>query len=337
MFKSARIKLTIFYLSVIVVFSLFLTLGTRYLANRVFDDSNLASRPRLRALILRQVGLVAPSQKDINSLEDQQDDTIRNRLDLYVLYLNLVAVAAGGVASYWFAGRTLRPIEEAHETQARFASDASHELRTPLTAMRTENEVFLRQKSFTEPEARDQLASNLEEVQRLEQLSNNLLALSKFGQDGAIKLGKISSTKVAELAQQQINKNNPKSVKRLNIKVENKMLHANADSLAQILYIFIDNALKYSPKDKPVLLSGSSQAEFYEFHVDDQGPGISKSDMPHIFERLYRGDKTRSRATPGYGLGLSLAKEIAQANQAGIRVGNLSGGGARFTLSVSKV
>ncbi|HUD06410.1 MAG TPA: HAMP domain-containing sensor histidine kinase [Candidatus Saccharimonadales bacterium] len=307
------------------------------MADRAFDSSNLANRPRLRALILRQVGLVAPSQKDINSLENQEEQSLRTRLNLDVIYLNLIAVVAGGVASYWFAGRTLRPIEEAHESQSRFASDASHELRTPLTAMRTENEVFLRQKNFSEAEARDQIVSNLEEIQRLEQLSNNLLALSKFDGDDEIKLSKISSTKVVNLAKQQVDKNNPKNSKRLEVKVEDSTIHANADNLAQIISIFVDNALKYSPKDKPVILSGNSKDDYYEFHVDDQGPGISKTDMPHIFERLYRGDKTRSRTTPGHGLGLSLAKEIAQANQAGIRVANLPGGGARFTLSVSKV
>jgi signal transduction histidine kinase len=69
--------------------------------------------------------------------------------------------------------------------------------------------------------------------------------------------------------------------------------------------------------------------------VEDEGPGINVEDMPQIFDRLYRGDKNRSKTVPGHGLGLSLAKEIAKVNDAGLSVANLAEGGARFTLTVN--
>ena len=96
----------------------------------------------------------------------------------------------------------------------------------------------------------------------------------------------------------------------------------------------MDNAIKYSPADSSVKLIGLSDEHFYKFTVEDSGPGIDPEDMPYIFDRLYRGDKNRSKIVSGHGLGLSLAKEIAKANQTGLSVANIDGGGARFTLTV---
>src|SRR5690606_24862255 len=90
---------------------------------------------------------------------------------------------AGGVGSYYLARRTLRPIEEAHEAQSRFTSDASHELRTPLASMKTELEVALRDPALNKEEMRELLVSNLEEVDKLTKLSQNLLQLSRLEQE----------------------------------------------------------------------------------------------------------------------------------------------------------
>src|ERR1700722_13635914 len=173
MFKSARLKLTLFYLAAIIFMSLALTLGTRWVAGIVFERSNAGQQPGIRALIRHEVGLPLEGPT-LGRFESKESKQAEDQLDYYVIYINVVAIVIGGAVSYWFAGRTLRPIEEAHAAQARFASDASHELRTPLTAMRTENEVFLRQKSPNKEEDKQLIISNLEEVQRLEQLATNL-------------------------------------------------------------------------------------------------------------------------------------------------------------------
>ena len=117
-----------------------------------------------------------------NSVQHAQNELARQQLDREFIWINIGAFVLGGLFSYWFAGRTLHPIEEAHKAQARFASDASHELRTPLTNMKVENEVFLRQKQFSENEARELIGSNLEEVERLENLSTSLLDLTRYAQ-----------------------------------------------------------------------------------------------------------------------------------------------------------
>ena len=292
------------------------------------------ARTEIRQLVRQQVGL--PILNDpLKQVQQQQDDNAHNELLAWMIYFNVIAIIIGVPISYWFAGRTLRPIEEAHKLQVKFASDASHELNTPLSVMKTENEVFLRQKSFTEPEARQQILSNLEEIQRLELLTNNLLALSDFDQPHNIKLSAIKSTAVSELAIAQFRKMHQPEAERIKIDVENRKIFANLESLSQILVIFLDNAIKYSPKGSEVHIVGKQQDNSFTFSVIDEGPGITRKDMPLIFERLYRGDTNRSSKTPGHGLGLALAKEIANANQAGLGVSNNSKKGATFTLSVN--
>jgi signal transduction histidine kinase len=333
MFESARLKLTFFYLAAVVVLSLILTLGTRALAQRAFDDTDAMQQGGIRNLIRRDVGLPIPNT-GFDSLHDQQDALIHHQLNEYVIYINVVAIILGGVGSYWFAGRTLRPIEEAHAAQARFASDASHELRTPLAVMKTENEVFVRQKQFSEDEARYQINSNLEEINHLEQLTSNLLSLANYEKGDRLELTAIKSGAVANTAVDQFNKLYPAAKARVTVDVSAAKIHGHKDSLAQALTIFMDNALKYSPSDKSIKLIGLVDDDTYKFMVEDHGPGIAVSDMPMIFDRLYRGDKNRSKTVPGHGLGLSLAKEIAKANEAGLTVSNISEGGARFTLTI---
>lgn len=333
MFKSARVKLTLFYLAAIVIISLFLTIGVRSLAQRAFDNSSADQQGGFQELIRREIGLPIPN-RPYNSLREQEDAKVHHQLNEYVIEINILALVVGGIASYWYAGRALRPIEEAHEAQARFASDASHELRTPLTVMKTENEVFLRQPKISEKDARNQIESNLEEIQRLENLASNLLALANYEQGERLELGIIKASSVSKLATSQIKKLHKKDIKRLVVDIEDMKIYGHAESLAQVITIFVDNAIKYGPSDKPINIIGLNDGDAYRFMVEDSGPGVDPEDMPLIFERLFRGDKNRSRTVPGHGLGLALAMEIAKANGAGLSVSNRSPRGARFTLTV---
>src|SRR5579864_8586248 len=148
MFHSARLKLTVFYLAVLLAFCLVITLSTRVLAEHEFSDSDVAQRGIVHQLFLRLYSIPPPPADEFNTLQSNQAVAVRNRLNRDVLLINLAALAIGGILSYWFAGLALKPIEDAHETQRRFAADASHELRTPLANMKLENEVFLHQKTF---------------------------------------------------------------------------------------------------------------------------------------------------------------------------------------------
>lgn len=340
MFRSARWKLTLFYLGIIVLFNLVVTLSVRVYAEHEFLRSNTAQRSEVRRWVVDFFESPLPSRSDsaIQDIQEAEAQIVRAHLNQGLLVINLFALAIGGLLSYWFAGRTLRPIEEAHEAQARFTADASHELRTPLANMRLENEVFLRQKSFSEEEGREQLKSNLEEIQRLERLSNNLLMLHQYGQV-ALTRTPTAVKKIVEEAVAQIK--TASKVKKVEVRTEldDGPVLAHHDSMVQLMDILLDNALKYGAKGGEVLVRGKAQprSSRYVLSVHDKGPGLAPRDIPHLFDRLYRGDKARSTKVAGYGLGLALAQEIAQANTATLTARNNPEGGAAFEISLELV
>jgi two-component system, OmpR family, sensor histidine kinase CiaH len=339
MFHSARLKLTGFYLAILLCFTLSSTFGVRLLADREFTRENVVQRQTVGMLerhawgVAEQFLVPEGPQNNFNTVQQNQDNLVREHLNLDLLYFNLVTLVVGGLLSYWYAGRTLKPIQAAHEAQRRFAADASHELRTPLANMQMENEVFLRQKSFTEAEARDQIASNLEEVQRLESLATNLLALTQY-ERARLKLTAvpIKKTLAATLA------HSAKAMESKHVTVEQSVSDAKVmghdESLEQLLIIVIDNAIKYGPEKGKIYITGKRSGGEYALSIRDEGPGIAAHDMPHIFNRLYRGDKARTTKAEGYGLGLSLAKQIAIANGATITAANAKKGGAVFTIGL---
>jgi two-component system, OmpR family, sensor histidine kinase CiaH len=331
MFKSARLKLTLFYLAILLAFSLTLTASFRVLFNHEYDRSNDAERLGAKQLFLR--GIYAPGRPydDFTNLQENQSSLTEQRLNRDLVLINLAALAIGGLLSYWFAGRTLKPIEEAHLAQARFATDASHELRTPLTNIMLENEIFLRQKHFSETEARTLIQSNLEEVQRLEGLSSNLLALTQYGHT-PLRLKPVRVANIINGAVKLKQKDADEREVRLQIDASPAQVIGHQDSLEQLLAILLDNAIKYGPQKGTVVIGGKPEDNYYLLWVRDEGKGIDQADLPHVFERLYRGDKARSSKVGGYGLGLSLGAVIAKANSAGLRAQNVPGGGACFII-----
>ncbi|MET1033349.1 MAG: HAMP domain-containing sensor histidine kinase [Candidatus Saccharimonadales bacterium] len=340
MFRSARWKLTLFYLGIIVLLNLVVTLSVRVYAEHEFLRSNTAQRSEVRRWVVHFFDTSVPNRSDtaIQDIQEAEAAIVRQHLNQGLFVINMFALAIGGLLSYWFAGRTLRPIEEAHEGQARFTADASHELRTPLANMRLENEVFLRQKHFTEEEGRDQLKSNLEEVQRLERLSNNLLALHQYGQ-AALARTPVAVKKIVEDAVGQIKMAAAAKKVEVRTELDDGPILAHHESIVQLMDILLDNALKYAAKGGEILIRGQAQPRSgrYILAVHDKGPGLAAADIPHLFDRLYRGDKARSTKVAGYGLGLALGQEIAQANGATITARNNPDGGAAFEITLQLV
>ncbi|PID32079.1 hypothetical protein CR970_02475 [Candidatus Saccharibacteria bacterium] len=332
MFRSARFKLTLFYLAAVLAVSLTMSLGTRWLAQHEYERSNLDQRGTLRVMMTRLYGLPDPfDNEDAFGFQERLQAQVSAKLDQYVLLINLGALVIGGPLSYWFAGRTLRPIELAHDAQKRFASDASHELRTPLTAIKLENEVFLRQKDFSGDEARQLIESNLEEVDRLERLATNLLVLTHY-ETAQLDIALEDVERIVGEAVTQTKRTYPAAKIAVSLKPARVLVHS--DSVQQMIAIILENACKYSGDSARVTVTGKKQDGGYALVVDDQGPGIPEADLPHVFERLYRGDKARSSAVSGHGLGLALARRIAQANHAEISASNVPDGGARFTMTL---
>jgi len=335
LFHSARLKLTGFYLAIIVIFSLMLTLSVRTLAQLEFDHAGIAQRGVVHQLLGDIYSVPPDPDNDFLRFQSDQASTIRQHLNDDVIILNVFALIVGGALSYWYAGRTLKPIEAAHEAQARFTADASHELRTPLASLQLENEVFLRQKTFTQQDARDVIKSNLEEVQRLENLAGNLLALTQY-EKASLELKPVNiSEVVSEACQRAEQLAKPKKISIVTQLPEGKVT-GHFDSLVELIGIIIDNAIKFSPHSSSVFVNRVKAGNRYHVSIRDEGDGLAENDIPFIFDRLYRGDKSRTGHAPGYGLGLSLAREIVNVNHGSITARNYpTGGGAQFVVSLS--
>ncbi len=336
LFHSARLKLTAFYFAVLVVLCLLLTFGVHSFTNHELNRGDNARLGAVHRLFKRYTDLngngYGPGAQYFASAQQQQADVTRRHLNEDYLLMDLLLLAVGAAVSYWYAGWTLKPIEGAHEQQKRFTSDASHELRTPLASIQLENEVFLRQKHFSESEARVLIASNLEEVGRLQRLATNLLALNTY-EHGAVSHTPVVIGDVVKDAITRVQRGH--EAKRVTFvqDIVAAKVDVNRESIVELLAILLDNAVKYGPKDGTVEVTGLMQATAYILTVRDHGPGIADADLLHVFERMYRGDKARSSKVAGHGIGLSLAQQIAKANEATLTAANAPGGGAEFTLT----
>ncbi len=332
MFHSAAVKLTLWYLAIIMA----LSIGTSFALYHV--SSNYLEQNASRQVGYFR-GLLGPqSASEFANLRQKQLEEDRNQLKANLLIFNLLVLAGGGAASYGLARRTLRPIEEALESQIRFTADASHELRTPIAAIQTENEVALRKPNLSKSEAVALLKSNLEEVGRLKILSEGLLTLAHT--NGEAGLGNEVAVKdVATKAKQRVTKAAElKEIKvSLPAKIDDISLKGDQLKLTDLLVILLDNAIKYSPKDSRVDIDIKTHGKFAQISVSDKGQGIKKADLPNIFDRFYRADHSRNKQkADGYGLGLAIAKKIADQHHGVIEVRSAVGKGSVFTVRLPK-
>jgi len=261
-----------------------------------------------------------------------QLETARRNVLYQLVYTNIAILFIAGGLSYVFARMTIRPIEEAHEKQKRFTSDASHELRTPLATMRAEIEVNLRDRSANKAERTKILESNLEEVEKMEQLVSGLLALARVDA-GRLKIFAFQAHPVVEDVCIRFRK--VKDSKIDNHIDKELVLKADKNYFAELISILLENAVKYSDGKIEVDVRAIPHLSRVEIMVSDKGPGIAEADLPHIFDRFYRADSSRTKTSvEGYGLGLSLAKKIVELHKGQITVVSKVGSGSTFTVNL---
>jgi signal transduction histidine kinase len=176
MFRSATFKLTVWYLALAMTISIIFSVVVYHLAtNEIARGLHLQTARIYNQFPVFDNSPILKPGSDIASGD--------HNLLLRLVFFNIIVLLLAGLASYFLAQRTLRPIEEAHEQQKRFTADVSHELRTPLTALKMESEVALLSPNTSQKELRKILESNLEEVSKLEGLINNLLRLTRLEAD----------------------------------------------------------------------------------------------------------------------------------------------------------
>lgn len=231
------------------------------------------------------------------------------------------------------ARKTLNPIKEIVEKQDRFISDASHELRIPLAAMKGEIEVALRDKRLSLKEAKLLLKSNLEEVNKLKDLSHMLLTLASYDQTKEINFNPISLKEVITDAYRKVEKKAREKKIKIIRNIQDVKIKGDYQSLVELILIILDNAIKYSHPRSKIYLSLEQVKNQAVVKIKDEGIGIKDSQLPYIFDRFYRGDTSRSKIkTTGYGLGLSIAKRIVDLHHGFIKVKSEFGKGSTFTI-----
>ena len=271
---------------------------------------------------------------DLNSIRLQQIAESNKNLSNNLIWFNLLVLLLSSTAGYFLARKTLEPIEEAVEAQSRFTADASHELRTPITAMRTEIEVSLRDKKLNLDSAKHLLESNLEETSKLESLSNALLKLARYQDDVQKTFHKVSLSDIVIGAYEKIASLADKKSVEFKNDLEDISILGDKESLTELFVILLDNAIKYSPKKSKINISiRQTDSRYVIVKIKDRGIGIKASDLPHIFDRFYRADHSRNKEkVSGYGLGLSIAKNIVELHGGTISANSKPGKGSEFVL-----
>jgi two-component system OmpR family sensor kinase len=219
---------------------------------------------------------------------------------------------------------------QSEERMRQFVADASHELRTPLTAIAGYLDVLSRRETVDPETLRSSLAAMQGESGRMTRLVNDLLTLARFesGRAPALEPTRLEVFLNQTLDELQLEEQGVPVVRRLQPGIT---VRADADALKRVIQNLAQNAVKYAPGAEQ-RWSCFAQDGRAGFQVEDSGPGISPRDLPHVFERFYRGEKARDRSTGGSGLGLAIARSIVEAHGGSIEAHSPPGEGAIFTV-----
>ncbi|MDB5194472.1 MAG: histidine kinase [Parcubacteria group bacterium] len=316
MFTRARIKLTAFYVVILAliigVFSVSLFhYTTQHIRDNIEED--------------------APTKALQQHIADTTIDDLQNTL----VFSDLGVVMLAGFLSYVLSGKTLKPIEVAHDAQAQFSANASHELRTPLSVIRMENEIFLKHGDSTAEEARALAQSNLEEIERMTVMVENLLLLARSAKHQAgIEFEKVDVTSLVQKTLHRVEVS--AKAKRLGIvfnRTEPTYVLGERHLLEQVFANIIQNAITYTEKGT-IEISIQGTNGFLAVAVRDTGIGISEGDLAHVHEAFYKADSSRMVTSNGVGLGLSIAHEIVKMHKGEMRMESELGKGTLVIVTL---
>ena len=320
-------------------------------------------------LIDGKVGAVIQIAESVRSI-----DALRERQLLSLLLGSPMIVAAAGVGGYYLAGRALRPIDhivatarrisahdlterlglppsrdevgrlagtfdemlgrldEAFQRERRFSNDAAHELRTPLAAMQSILSVIAEQRR-TPAEYEAALADLAEETDKLRALTDDLLRLARAEASEPLW----EPVDLAELVPEVVDSLRPLTdadrVRLTCLTEGDASVVGDTDALIRLLVNLLDNAIKHTPAGS-IAVTVRGLPDEVRIAVTDTGDGIAAEHLPHVFDRFYRAEE--SRTTAGTGLGLAICREIVHTHGGDIEVTSEPGAGSTFTVRLSR-
>ena len=222
-------------------------------------------------------------------------------------------------------------LERSFEQQSRFVSDASHELRTPISVIKGYANLINRW-GKDDPEILQEAVNNiLEETDHMSVMIKNLLFLARSDQHRAhIQKQPMSLNDAVRDIAKDLSVTDEKINIITDICDKDMVIDGDPDLIKQMLWIYTENAVKYSGQEKTITYRVFSEGQYACVSFKDNGCGINKEDLPHIFERFYRVDKSRNKNIPGTGLGLSIAKWIIDVHSGSVEVNSVVGQGTEF-------
>lgn len=245
-------------------------------------------------------------------------EQVKKILVICMLIFGLLSIGLSYLLSKW----SMRPILVSWKKQQEFVENASHELRTPLTIIQAKLEKLFTKPNHTIMEESETIALSLNEVQRLSQLTNDLLLLARSVSNTLtidkepVRINQFLTTTLkpyGELATAEGKTFFFEFGEEHTVKIDRKRIH-------QLLIILLDNALKYTAIGETITVYSEIKSGEWVCKIIDTGLGIEDEKKKAVFERFYRGEQSRNRKTGGYGIGLSIAKWIVDVHKGKIEL-----------------
>ena len=228
-------------------------------------------------------------------------------------------------------------LETLDQSRNQFVSNASHELKTPLATMKIMIESLIYQPDMDKDLRTEFLTDIDNEIDRLSAIVSDLLTLVKMDSKD-IKLQR-ENLSIAELCRETEHRLKPiaekKGQKILLSLTDPGEMYADRSKLTQVIYNLVENAVKYTPQGGVIRVTLNRVGHEAHLVIQDNGPGIPKENLPHIFDRFYRVDKARSRETGGTGLGLSIVRQLVMLHGGTIRCESEEGKGSSFIVDIT--
>lgn len=319
-FRTARAQLTLTY---VLVLAAVLALSSAV----IYTAFSSRLDQRFRGLPPRLIPRVT-------EIELRQQDVLADFTSSLFL-VNGALLVLLGMFSYWFAGITLRPIQIAYNRQRRFLGDASHELRTPLAILRTDFENELGSPKLTE-EQREQVASHLEEVERMGHIVGDLLLLSRLDErkETQERYAYVNLSATIQRAVTRLQSVAERHQVTLTLIPSAVTIEALGEEklFSQVIENVIKNAIIYNKAGGSVTITPVLEKDYVRVIIQDTGIGIDEADLERIFDRFYRADASRSRQTGGSGLGLSIVQSVMHRLDGAVHVTSKIGEGTNVIL-----
>jgi signal transduction histidine kinase len=333
-YQKAKWKLTGMYILVFFVLLNLFTISLFVILQKVEEDYTQKTEVvwQKKQIFLPGSNVTVLEWSNNNEIDKQSiidlHRTFLEDIRKWIVIVESVLLVLAGFTSYFLAGRTLKPIQYKNELQRQFLADVSHELKNPLSALKTSLEIAARQKHWSDGEVHEIFDDLEEEVTRLTQTTQDLVALEQIDEARITKQQNISN-----IVHNQISLLKSYASKR-NIFIKEDLndfvCQVNIRDVEQVVFNLVHNAIKFSLPNGKVYVSLSSKGEL---RIKDEGIGIMQKDLNHIFDRFYKVDSSRTfDDNNGSGLGLAIVRKIVDKNNWKIFVTSKKDEGTTFRV-----